>query len=292
MLCYNFAIGEKFMSFENDLFQHIRTMYQQCSITESNSDLPEGKEPRIDIETGSVILVDKGSAMKLNHRPYNNKWHLYYFVFKEPIEAIDERLDYNPRKAMFKIVEREDTPNAKNSIADMEKAKRENIVKNGKFYSPIAEKYMSKLSKYVEFISKNMKKQWNFEIENVIGLAGTQEAEFLTQTLECYEEAGKFMERLENMNDYAWFDFIGDLYDLDDKMALTSWLITRFSPNATLFVEAAFEEYMLDSVPYIKKEYLEKKKLEEAKKGPKILKFPTKKSNEQNTPPNSPSNGE
>ncbi len=240
--------------------------------------IPFGMERRIDINTRTIVLAEKGTPLPLHQRPYSYEWYMALIELNAEVEDVDIALDYNPRRNLFRFVERDDAPTSKNAILDMKKSKQSNITKNGQFYSKIAENYSTKIKKYSDFSTDKMAEKWDQEIDTIINAAGEESDEFLINTLDCYEEAGKIMKRLISITSDEIVDLMGRLFDLDRNLPLTSWLVTRYSPYALEFIETVFDDKILDDLPDIADLYLEKLDEFESKQpkneGPIILQFP------------------
>lgn len=287
-----------------DLIKKIR---ENNHINQEDSEpIGENEELRINAKNKTVIVAEKDSFMPEHHRPYNYEWFLYLVVFDMPVEQVDEILDYNPKRQLFRFVENEKTPNAKNAIADMEKAKAEKIMKNGKPHSEVAQNYIRKLNRYKDYMIQDLTDDWQSEIENLILAAGNEDKFFLKKSLEGYEKAGELMKMLDTLNPAEWLDLIGFVFDLGYDMPLASWIVERYSPYATDFVEIVLDDKLLNAMPDVKDEYLKKKTIEleaereamekeaaaKASRGPIILQFPGNpnypKNKNENDLPNQP----
>lgn len=148
-----------------------------------------------------------------------------------------------------------------NVIRNMRITKLLHVTKNGKFYSDMANKYVTKMGKYSKYCKEEEQDNWAKSIEAVILCAGEVNDYTLTEKLHGYQNAGEIMECMFSSKDWEKVkETVNNQGHTGSTMSSLGQILLRFSPNGVEFVQEIIGDSGLELLSCLNKAYQEQKR--------------------------------
>lgn len=169
-----------------------------------------------------------------------------------------------PVKTEEELVQELFEANSENAVRGMKMSKLLFLTKDGKFYSPISDEYIEKMSKYAVYCKEEEKDNWTQTIRSLIYHAGEVSDDYILCELRSKEYAGNIMEKLANgetMDNIK--QIVADQGHTGLTISLLGQNMIEFSPYGLDFAKQVIGRYATNSETELCKVY--KKELKRRK---------------------------
>jgi len=176
--------------------------------------------------------------------------------FLKKTRTHSEVSENKPVKTAEELVQEVFEANSENAVRDMKMSKLLFITKDGRFYSPISDEYIEKMSKYAVYCKEEEKDNWIQTIKNLIYHAGEGSDDYILCELQSKEYTGKIMEKLANgetMDNIK--QIVADQRHTDLTISLLGQNMIEFSPYGLDFAKQVIGRYATNSETELCKAY-------------------------------------
>ena len=145
-----------------------------------------------------------------------------------------------------KQIEKLNEPNIENAIRSVKLARMMFLTKDNRYYGPVAEEYIKKMSKYATYCKEDKQEDWTNDIRSVVYKAGTVDDDAVSFRLSFFEYTAKIME--QHANGKSWME-IGDyIFHHNSSMGtlcILSDMMLEYSKDSVEFIDNIIGEGLL-----------------------------------------------